>query len=211
MPTVEELTARAAKTGHGFKDLEAAAEEVVGDCDSAEAYTIAKALFESEVPQARCVGVFILGLLAAQSQDILPILRLQAEKDGDWRVQEIVAKAFDRFCADHGYEAALPEIHAWLADPSANVRRAVTEGLRIWTGRPYFRDFPDIAIALLAPFRNDPSDYLRKSVGNALRDISKKHPALVRQATDAWNLDERGTRQTYKLATRYIDTTPSED
>ena len=131
-------------------------------------------------------------------------MKKQVSRDGDWRVQEILAKAFDRYCADTGYEAALPVIRAWLADPSANVRRAVTEGLRIWTGRPYFCDHPMAAIELLSQLRNDGSEYLRKSVGNALRDISKKHPELVRQAVEQWNLEERGTKQTHKLATRLI-------
>ena len=100
-------------------------------------------------------------------------------QDNDWRVQEILAKAFDRFCADIGYEKALPVIKEWLADSNPNVRRAVTEGLRIWTGRSYFREHPEVAIQLLSQFRNDESEYVRKSVGNALRDISKKHMDLV--------------------------------
>ena len=57
------------------------------------------------------------------------------------------------------------------------MRRAVTEGLRIWTGRPYFHNHPEVAIQLLSQLRNDESEYVRKSVGNALRDISKKHKA----------------------------------
>ena len=65
----------------------------------------------------------------------------------------------------------------WLADSSPNVRRAFTEGLRIWTGRPYFHNHPEVAIQLLSQLRNDESEYVRKSVGNALRDISKKHKA----------------------------------
>ena len=62
------------------------------------------------------------------------------------------AKAFDRFCADTGYEEALPVIKEWLADPNPTVRRAVTEGLRIWTGRAYFREHPEVAIQLLSQF-----------------------------------------------------------
>ena len=55
-----------------------------------------------------------------------------------------------------------------------NVRRAVTEGLRIWTSRPYFKDNPDEAIKRIATLKEDSSEYVRKSVGNSLRDISKK-------------------------------------
>ena len=65
-------------------------------------------------------------------------------------------------------EAALPLIKEWLNSDCANVRRAVSEGLRVWTSRPYFKDNPQIAIQLLASHREDKSEYVRKSVGNAL-------------------------------------------
>lgn len=203
MPDLQQLIERAKGTEHGFKD-EAAAAEVLDEAERGEALQIASALLNVEPAQARCIGTFILGRLASSDETALGILKKQVSRDGDWRVQEILAKAFDRYCADIGYEAALPVIREWLADPSANVRRAVTEGLRIWTGRPYFCDHPMAAIELLSQFRNDGSEYLRKSVGNALRDISKKHPELVRQAVEQWNLDERGAEQTHKLATRLI-------
>ena len=204
MQIVQQLVERARKTEHGFKDLEATAMEVRAGASATEAKKLALALLQTDLPQARSIGIFILGTMAVSDADALQTLREQASRDSDWRVQEIIAKAFDRFCADRGYEAALPVIRAWLSDPSANVRRAVTEGLRIWTGRPYFQEHPEVAIALLAQFRNDDSEYLRKSAGNALRDISKKHPELVMQAVEGWNLAERGTRQTHKLATRLL-------
>ena len=119
-------------------------------------------------------------------------------------MQEILAQAFDRFCADTGYEQALPTIIDWLSDESPNVRRAVTEGLRIWTSRPYFKDHPGDAIALLSQHRADPSEYLRKSVGNALRDISKKHPDLVRAELARWDLADKRTKLTYKLAAKFL-------
>jgi len=203
---IQQLVERARETEHGFKDLEAAAVEVRERASAAKAKEVAFALLQTDLPQARCIGIFVLGMSAALDENALQALRVQARRDGDWRVQEVIAKAFDRYCADRGYEAALPVIGEWLADPSANVRRAVTEGLRIWTGRPYFRDHPEVAVALLSQFRNDDSEYLRKSVGNALRDISKKHPELIMRAVKGWNRDERGTRQTHKLATKSLRT-----
>lgn len=204
MQTVPQLVERSRNTQHGFKDLGAAADEIYARASLSEAKRVAADLLQSDVAQARCIGTFLLGRLAAQEREALKILKERVSLDSDWRVQEILAKAFDRYCADSGYETAVPVIMEWLSDPSANVRRAVTEGLRIWTGRPYFRDHPEIAIELLSQFRNDGSEYLRKSAGNALRDISKKHPEMVKRAVSTWNLDERGTRQTYNLATRRI-------
>lgn len=46
--------------------------------------------------------------------------------------------------------------------------------------------------------------YVRKSVGNALRDINKKYPNLIKAEISTWNLDKRETFQVYKLASRYI-------
>jgi 3-methyladenine DNA glycosylase AlkD len=198
------IVERARRTANGFKDLELAADEVIVSGDAARSKDVALELLRSEVHQARCVATFILGRLAAFDGDALAVLKQRVSRDEDWRVQEILAKAFDRFCADTGYETALPTIREWLSAASANTRRAVTEGLRIWTARPYFRAHPEAAVALLSPLRSDSSEYLRKSVGNALRDISKKHPDLIRSEVATWDLDQHGVRQVHKLATRLL-------
>jgi HEAT repeat protein len=203
-PTIDALTARAAKTAHGFKDLERAAEEIFAQHPSDQARSIAMALLASDLAQARCIGTFLLGHLAPTSPADLAVLKAKVSQDEDWRVQEILAKAFDGYCAQIGYENALPTIKDWLADAAPNVCRAVTEGLRIWTGRPYFRDHPETAIQLLARFRDHDSDYLRSSAGNALRDISKKHPQLVAAELATWDLTRPKTRQTHKLANRFL-------
>jgi 3-methyladenine DNA glycosylase AlkC len=150
------------------------------------------------------LATFIFGRLAAQSDESLNLLRSRVGTDGDWRVQEILAQAFDQYCADRGYERALPVIEDWLADPTPNVRRAVTEGLRIWTSKPYFRDHPDVAVKLLSQLRDDDSEYVRKSVGNALRDISRKHTALVRAELQTWDVSNKRIEQTYKLASKFV-------
>ena len=202
--TIEALTARAAKTEHGFKDLERAAQVVFAQNTSDQAQSTAMALLASDLAQARCIGTFLLGYLAPTSPADLAILKTTVSQDADWRVQEILAKAFDGYCAAIGYENALPTIKDWLDDAAPNVCRAVTEGLRIWTGRPYFRDHPETAIQLLARFRDHDSDYLRTSAGNALRDISKKHPQLVAAELATWDLTLPKTRQTHKLANRFL-------
>ena len=120
-------------------------------------------------------------------------------------MQEILAQAFDQYCKDNGYEKSLPVIKDWLADANPNVRRAVTEGLRIWTTRDYFREHPDVAIQLLSQLRSDESGYVRKSVGNALRDISRKHKDLVRKELQRWDISDNRTQQTGKLAGKFLD------
>jgi len=204
MDMIEKLIQRVQQTQHGFLDTQKAADEVVNGQPAKESFRIAKQLFTSEIYQARSLATFIFGRLAANSNESLEFLKQNVSQDNDWRVQEILAKAFDRYCADIGYEQTLSVIKEWLADSSPNVRRAVTEGLRIWTGRPYFHDHPEIAIQLLSNLRNDESEYVRKSVGNALRDISKKHKELVKIELQQWDTTNKPIEQTHKLAIRFL-------
>lgn len=84
------------------------------------------------------------------------------------------------------------------------MRRAVTEGLRIWTSRDYFKQHPEIAVQLLSKLNDDESEYVRKSVGNALKDISKKHEKLVIHELEQWDLSKKTINQVYKYAMKYI-------
>ena len=148
-------------------------------------------------------SVFLFGYLSEQD-DILAFMRDKVSKDDNWRVQEVLAKAFDEFCKQTGYEKSLPVIDDWLQNNNPNVRRAVTEGLRIWTSRPYFKDNPDEAIKRIATLKEDSSEYVRKSVGNSLRDISKKFPELIKIELDSWKLESKEIKQVYKLASKLI-------
>lgn len=174
-----------------------------------QARRVAFLAYRSEAYQVRMYAVFLLGHLSQES-DVLSFLRDDVSADSNWRVQEVLAKAFDDFCAVRGYEAALPVIDEWLSDPRPNVRRAVTEGLRIWTSRPYFRDHPGDAVSRLSRLRGDSSEYVRKSVGNALRDISKKHPELVAAELRTWSLETTEVAQVYRLASTLISCATAE-
>jgi 3-methyladenine DNA glycosylase AlkD len=205
MLAINSLIQRVQKTQHGFTDIQKAAEEVFASHSRAETLSLAKELFASEVPQARMLATFLFGKLAAKSKESLAFLRKRVSLDQNWRVQEILAKAFDQYCEDRGYEKSLPVIKDWLADTNPNVRRAVTEGLRIWTTRDYFRENPDVAIRLLSQLHADASEYVRKSVGNALRDVSRKHKDLVRKELQGWDISNKQIQRTYKLAGKFLD------
>ena len=116
----------------------------------------------------------------------------------------MLAKVFDEVCKFRGYEASLPLIKEWLNADNPNVIRAVTEGLRIWTSRPFFKENPSIAIALISQHKAHESEYLRKSVGNALKDISKKHRELIQTEVQQWDLSHPRVLFTYKLATKLL-------
>jgi 3-methyladenine DNA glycosylase AlkC len=204
MNTISSLIQRVQKTQHGFTDIQKAAEEVFASHNKAETFSLAKELFTSDVPQARMLATFLFGKLAAQSKESFNFLRKRVSLDKDWRVQEILAQAFDQYCKDSGYENSLPVIEDWLVDTNPNLRRAVTEGLRIWTTRDYFREHPEVAIQLLSQLRADGSEYVRKSAGNALRDISRKHKELIRTELQSWDTSDKRVLQTYKLAGKFL-------
>jgi 3-methyladenine DNA glycosylase AlkD len=205
---VELLIERVRRTEHGFTDIRRAADELVASHPAAETLQLAYTLSESPVHQARMLATFLFGEVATTFPESLLFLKGRVSQDQNWRVQEILAQAFDHYCATIGYERALPIIGEWLASPVANVRRAVTEGLRVWTERPYFREQPAVAIGYLSRFKDDESEYVRKSVGNALRDISRKHRELVRTELQGWDTSQKRIAQTYKLAHRFLTDEP---
>ena len=188
---------------NGFKEEERRALVDYKSNDTEYIKELAFLAYKSDIYQVRMYGVFLFGYLSDQ-KDILVFMRDEVSEDDNWRVQEVLAKAFDDFCRKAGYEKALPIIDEWLDNHNPNTRRAVTEGLRIWTSRPYFKDNPNEAIRRIAALKEDTSEYVRKSVGNALRDISKKFPELIRAELNNWKLDSKEINQVYKLASKFI-------
>ncbi|SKB39634.1 DNA alkylation repair enzyme [Sphingobacterium nematocida] len=183
---------------HGFKTFEIEARKIVEQQGVFHSKEKALSLLNHNLYQVRACGVFVLGFIACKDATVLPVLKETARSDQSWQVQEIVAKSFDQYCKDIGYEKALPEILSWLKDKDPNVCRAVTEGLRIWTSRPYFKTNPEVAIKLISQHKASDSAYLRKSVGNALRDIGKKHMQLINKEISRWNLENKKIAFTHR-------------
>lgn len=190
--------------GENLKLVRKEAEAYCRNHDADECLEMGKRLYLSESYQIQEVGVFILGHIAAEYPKVLNFLRNTVSGNGSWKVQETLAMAFDIYCRDTGYEKAIPTIKDWLEDESEKVRRAASEGLRVWTGRPYFKDHPEDAIAMLSENRNDKSEYCRKSIGNALKDISRKFPELIQEELSSWSLLTKEEKQVYKIASKYL-------
>ena len=195
---IQPLLDQIKKIEHGFKHIIEAGDKILSS-QNIKHFDVAIQFLNDETYQVRMLGTYILGALAAIDPDALKILETQVSQDQNWRVQEMLAKAFDHYCQTTGYEKSLQVIEQWLAGKNANVKRAVVEGLRIWTNRPFFKTNPALAIKLISQHKADPSEYLRKSVGNALRDIGKKHLALISSETADWDLRDTKIRFTYKL------------
>ena len=189
---------------HGFQHIIDGADEIFSANSKEQCFEVALELFRNDAYQARMLATTILGRLAIEDNDALRFLKEQVSTDKNWRVQEMLAKAFDEICKNRGYEKCFYLIDNWLDDENPNVVRAVTEGLRIWTSRPFFKENPSLAIALIAKHKAHESEYLRKSVGNALRDISKKHAELIRNEVQQWDLSNPRILFTYKLAAKLL-------
>jgi len=87
-------------------------------------------------------------------------------------------------------QATLRQLQAWARDPSAQVRRLVSEGTRPrlpWAPRlRQFQADPTPVLALLELLKDDPELSVRRSVANNLNDIGKDHPELLARTAQAW-------------------------
>lgn len=105
----------------------------------------------------------------------------------------------------------LTALKTWVQDDSPHVRRLVSEGTRPllpWGARlRRFADDPSPVFALLEQLKDDPSEYVRRSVANNLNDHAKTHPDLVLATAKRWlrgasterrRLVERGLRTLVK-------------
>jgi 3-methyladenine DNA glycosylase AlkC len=85
---------------------------------------------------------------------------------------------------------ALSIMASWVDDPNRHVRRLVSEGTRPrlpWGMRlkSLVLD-PSPILPLLERLRDDPEEYVRRSVANNLNDIAKDHPEVVTGLVARW-------------------------
>jgi 3-methyladenine DNA glycosylase AlkC len=87
-------------------------------------------------------------------------------------------------------ERAMEYLLAWAEDEDEHARRLASEGCRPrlpWgMALPRFKKDPSPILPLLEKLKDDPSEYVRKSVANNLNDISKDHPELVLDVCERW-------------------------
>jgi 3-methyladenine DNA glycosylase AlkC len=87
-------------------------------------------------------------------------------------------------------ERTLAVLRRWTKDPSAHVRRLVSEGTRLrlpWAGRVAWLDaHPERVLGLLELLKDDPSTLVRRSVANNLNDLGKTHPKLLYRTCADW-------------------------
>ena len=109
------------------------------------------------------------------------------------------------------YPQTLDQLRIWTTDPSEHVRRLVSEGTRPrlpWASRiPAFQVDPSPVVELLELLKDDRSEYVLRSVGNNLNDISHDHPEVALAVAAGWlperpGLVRRGLRTLLKSGDR---------
>lgn len=122
--------------------------------------------------------------------------------------QRFTAEFSIRAFIDRYPEETLARLREWASDPSMHVRRLVSEGTRPrlpWAPRlRRFQEDPRPAIELLELLKDDPEEYVRRSVANNLNDIAKDHPDLVVQVCRRWW--EGASRERKRMVTHALRT-----
>ena len=107
------------------------------------------------------------------------------------------------------WQRTLDKAFAWSKHDNVHLRRLASEGSRPllpWglklTG---FVDDPSPLLPLLEGLKNDPDEYVRRSVANNLNDIAKHHPDTVATLAKSWLVDaDRDTQRLVRHACRTL-------
>ena len=88
-------------------------------------------------------------------------------------------------------ERMMAQMLAWSKHDNEHVRRLASEGCRPalpWAmALPRFKKDPEAVLPILEQLKDDPSQYVRKSVANNLNDISKTRPDIVIKIAKDWH------------------------
>jgi 3-methyladenine DNA glycosylase AlkC len=87
-------------------------------------------------------------------------------------------------------ERTLARLQEWTTDADPHVRRLCSEGTRPrlpWAMRiPVFIKDPRPVIPILEALKDDPDEYVRRSVANHVGDIAKDHPHMAFELCEGW-------------------------
>ncbi len=105
-------------------------------------------------------------------------------------------------------DAVMKQMLLWADHEHKAVRRLSSEGCRPrlpWAmALPALKKDPKPVISILKKLKNDPSEYVRRSVANNLNDISKDNPDLVISLLKTWYGKTKETDWLVKHAARTL-------
>lgn len=103
-------------------------------------------------------------------------------------------------------ERMMEQCLLWAEDDNEHLRRLASEGTRprLPWGQdvPWIKKNPAAVLPILEKLKNDPSEYVRRSVANSLNDISKIQPELVMEVAQRWKGQSANTDKLLKHALR---------
>jgi len=102
----------------------------------------------------------------------------------------------------------LAQMTTWSVHENHKVRRLASEGSRPrlpWAmAIPALKKDPLPLLPLLENLKDDPSEYVRRSVANSLNDIAKDHPNVVLEIAARWKGHSRETDAIIKHGSRTL-------
>jgi len=105
-------------------------------------------------------------------------------------------------------EQMLAQMLKWSTHPNHHVRRFASEGSRPrlpWAmAIPALKKDPSPLLPILENLKNDPHEYVRRSVANNLNDIAKDHPQVVVATAEKWKGCSKETDAIIKHACRTL-------
>lgn len=166
-------------------------------------YAVAIRILEQVAPRFR-------GFIALPFSDFAECYGLN-----DWDISMNALAFFTSSCTsefavrpflDSDPQRAMEYFYRWANDENEHIRRLSSEGCRPrlpWgMALRKFKKDPRPIIPILEKLRNDPSEYVRKSVANNLNDISKDHPEVVLTLCAQWKGQSKETDRIIKHACR---------
>jgi 3-methyladenine DNA glycosylase AlkC len=135
--------------------------------------------------------IFLIGELGPDhlEQGLRACHEITRRFTAEWCVRPLLVRHPDR---------VFETLTAWTTDPNVHVRRLVSEGTRPrlpWAPRI---EWEERYLGLLEALKDDPAEYVRRSVANHLGDVAKDRPELVVERLGTWLAQPTPAR--FKLA-----------
>jgi 3-methyladenine DNA glycosylase AlkC len=178
--------------------------ETSRDLKPEDAFALAKQLLFNPDIHGAMAATLLAGHVSYILPEALAFLREKCSLNTDVRVQDCLARGFDHFCLNRGYDRAMPVMQDWGKDANEIVRRAAVEAPRPWSRKDYFAARPELAIEFLTKFKNDSSGNVRFSAGRALAEVAEDFPDLVMKELKSWNLHHPPVKHTYMFAAKNL-------
>jgi 3-methyladenine DNA glycosylase AlkC len=169
-----------------------------------DALKLAKSLLAKGDLRGLLAATLIAGHVSYLLPEALAFLKDRCASSPEKAAQDCLARAFDHYCLNRGYERAMPAMKAWAKDQNPNLRRAVLEAPRPWSRKDAFARHPELAIKFISGLRADEEASVRVSAGNALAEVSVDFPELVVKELKGWNLKQAWVRHTYSFAAKHV-------